>query len=56
MAKLDNDKYYTSPEIAEYVVNKTFEIIGISKISEFLEPSAGNGIFLNYLPSNLFCI
>lgn len=49
MAKIKNDKYYTPPEIAEYVVNKTIEIIGEKNITEFIEPSAGAGVFLQYL-------
>ena len=50
IAKILNDKYYTSPELAEYCVKKTKEIIGEENITEYLEPSAGNGVFLNYLP------
>ena len=50
IAKILNDKYYTSPELAEYCVKKTKEIIGRENITEYLEPSAGNGVFLNYLP------
>ena len=50
IAKIPNDKYYTSPELAEYCVKKTKEIIGEENISEYLEPSAGNGVFLDYLP------
>jgi hypothetical protein len=49
MAKIENDKYYTSSELAEYVVNKTKEIIGEENITEYLEPSAGSGVFLDYL-------
>lgn len=52
MSKIKNDKYYTSEELAQYCVNKTKEIIGEYNISEFLEPSAGAGVFLNYLPKN----
>jgi len=50
MAKILNDKYYTPQELAEYIVNKTKEIIGEQNISEYIEPSAGAGVFLNYLP------
>ena len=49
MAKIKNDKYYTSSDLAEYIVNKTKEIIGEDNIIEYIEPSAGAGIFLNYL-------
>ena len=43
------DKYYTPLELAEYVVNKTKEIIGEQNITEYIEPSAGAGVFLDYL-------
>ena len=49
MAKIKNDKYYTSQQLAEYCVNKTNEIIGVSNITEYVEPSAGAGAFLDYL-------
>ena len=49
MAKIENDKYYTSSELAEYVVNKTKEVIGENNITEYLEPSAGGGAFLDFL-------
>lgn len=49
MAKIQNDKYYTPPELAEYIVNKTKEIIGEDNITEYIEPSAGAGVFLDYL-------
>lgn len=38
--------------MAEYVINKTKAIIGSKNINEYLEPSAGNGVFLDYLPPN----
>ena len=49
MAKIINDKYYTSSDLAEYIVNKTKEIIGEENITEYIEPSAGSGVFLDYL-------
>jgi hypothetical protein len=49
MGKIQNDKYYTSPELAQYVVNKTKEILGEENITEYLEPSAGSGVFLDVL-------
>ena len=52
MAKIEHDKYYTPNDLAEYCVNKAKEIIGEENISEYLEPSAGEGVFLNYLPEN----
>ena len=54
IAKILNDKYYTSPELAEYCVKKTEEIIGKENITEYLEPSAGSGVFLDYLDKPYF--
>lgn len=49
MAKIELDKYYTPPNLARYIVNKTKEIIGEENITEYIEPSAGSGVFLDYL-------
>ena len=49
MSKIELDKYYTPKELVEYCVNKTKEIIGEQNIVEYLEPSAGGGVFLDYL-------
>lgn len=35
--------------MAQYIVNKTKEIIGEENITEYIEPSAGAGVFLDYL-------
>jgi hypothetical protein len=37
------------PDLAKYIVDKTKEIIGEENISEYIEPSAGAGVFLDYL-------
>lgn len=52
IAKIKLDKYYTNDKLAKYCVEKTKEIIGEENITEWLEPSAGAGVFLNHLPSN----
>lgn len=52
MAKINLDKYYTPSDLAEYCVKKTKEVIGIDNITEWLEPSAGEGVFLPYLGNN----
>lgn len=52
IAKIKNDKYYTSDELAKYCVGKIKEIIGGESITEWLEPSAGAGVFLDYLENN----
>lgn len=49
--KLHLDKYYTSSSLAEYCVNKTKELLG-DEITSYLEPSAGSGVFLDYLPED----
>lgn len=49
MAKIQNDKYYTPSDLANYCVNKTREVIGEDNITEYIEPSAGCGAFLDYL-------
>lgn len=54
MAKIANDKYYTPRDLAEYCVNKTKEIIGEENITEYLEPSGGNGVFLDFLPQDTY--
>ena len=45
MAKINLDKYYTDTNLAKYCIEKTKEIIGEDDITEYLEPSAGNGSF-----------
>lgn len=52
--KLNLDQYYTSEEDMNYCVNKTLDILQENgyAISEFLEPSAGEGIFSNYLATS----
>lgn len=50
MAKISNDKYYTEDQLAQYCVNKTFEILG-SDWDRIIEPSAGAGNFLKHLPA-----
>lgn len=43
------DKFYTKPEVAKQCYNFLLNKISIEEKSLFLEPSAGNGAFLNYL-------
>lgn len=38
ISKIQNDKYYTPPNLANYCVNKTKEIIGVNNITEYIEP------------------
>jgi len=50
--KINLDKYYTPTDLAEYCVNKTKEVIGVENITEWIEPSAGAGVFLPFLDNN----
>jgi hypothetical protein len=50
--KIENDKYYTPPELAKYCFDKTIEIIGYNNITDIIEPSAGDGSFSKLWP---FC-
>lgn len=54
MAKIVNDKYYTPAELAKHYVDKTKEIVGMDNITEWLEPSGGNGVFLDFLPQGTY--
>jgi len=50
MGKIKHDKYYTPSRIARSVIDIAVRTIGKENITEFIEPSAGNGVFLNHLP------
>jgi len=54
MAKIEFDKYYTSPKTAKWCIDKTFEIIGKENITEIIEPSAGSGSFSHQLDCRAF--
>lgn len=43
--KLNLDKYYTSEEVAQHCVDITRKVLKGTKITEVIEPSAGNGVF-----------
>ena len=45
--KLHLDKYFTSQELADYCTQKAIEVIGRENITELIESSGGNGVFLN---------
>jgi hypothetical protein len=49
MAKIANDKYYSPQHIVDLVIERVKEVIGLDNITEFIEPSAGNGAFLDAL-------
>ena len=52
--KLNLDQYYTSEADMNYCVNKTLDVLQENgyEVSEFLEPSAGEGVFSNYLATS----
>lgn len=52
--KLNLDQYYTPINIANYCINKTFEVLHSinCSISDILEPSAGAGSFSDILKNN----
>lgn len=55
-SKEDNDrkldKFYTLPACSKKCIDKICELYDISKWDLIVEPSAGNGSFLNQIPSN----
>ena len=50
MPKLTLDKYYTEDALAKYCVEKTYEVLG-TDWDRIIEPSAGAGVYLKYLPT-----
>ena len=51
MATIAYDKYSTSPTVARWCIDKTYEIIGKENITEVIEPSAGCGMFSLQIPN-----
>lgn len=49
MAKIQHDKYYTPQHIVDLVMRRVEDVIGLENITEFIEPSAGDGSFLDSL-------
>ena len=50
--KIQNDKYYTPPELAKELIVKTIRFIGAENITDVIEPSAGNGSFSKWFGNN----
>ena len=46
------DKFYTIPSCSKKCIDKICELYDITKWDLIVEPSAGNGSFLNQIPSN----
>ena len=49
MAVNTKDKYYTPDWLVEHTIKKAIEIIGKENIREIVEPSAGDGVFIEPL-------
>jgi hypothetical protein len=45
------DKFYTLPEYSKKCIDKVFELYDVNKFDFIIEPSAGNGSFLNQINS-----
>jgi len=50
------DKFYTTPEVAESFSKKVDEICDFSSFDQIVEPSAGSGNFLSYLPDRTIAL
>ena len=50
MSKIEHDKYYTPLEVVQHVVNTTKSVC--VDVSEVIEPSAGNGAFIEALENS----
>lgn len=48
MGKIMNDKYYTPIDVANHCWDRVLELIGVNHISEVIEPSVGDGSFLQH--------
>ena len=46
------DKFYTLPNYSKMCIDKVMELYDITKWNLIIEPSAGNGSFLNQIPSD----
>lgn len=53
MGKINLDKYYTPPKIVDKCIQITREVLKDEKVSDIIEPSAGNGAFSLKLPKHL---
>lgn len=50
MSKIEHDKYYTPSDVVQHVVNTTKAVC--TGVSEVIEPSAGNGTFIEALENS----
>ena len=50
MSRKDLDQFYTSPEIAKMFIEKVNNLVNLEDFDIVIEPSAGTGNILQYLP------
>lgn len=50
MSKIEHDKYYTPSDVVKHVVTTTKAVC--TGVSEVIEPSAGNGTFIEALENS----
>jgi hypothetical protein len=53
MAKFENDKYYATDEIKQILINELRFVLYNYPVDEYVEPSAGNGAFIDVLKNHL---
>lgn len=56
MNNKDLDKFYTNPNVAEELVTKVNKMFNLSCFDHIVEPSAGSGNFLKFLPSETIAL
>lgn len=47
------DQYYTKAAVAKQCVDRILSLVSTSRTARWIEPSAGNGVFLKQLPSTV---
>ena len=56
MAVNTKDKYYTPEWLVKHTVKKAVEIIGKENITDIIEPSAGDGAFIDATEKYFYCV
>lgn len=55
MSKIELDKYYTPKSVVEKCVDVLGSIIGVSGVTDVIEPSAGDGAFIESVENTFHC-
>lgn len=50
---VDKEQYFTPPELAQECISLVDQLYGLDKFDLIVEPSAGDGSFLNFLPKKV---